>query len=180
MRYRGWGLRTGFHNKESEVTKKGTKTLALVSVLGAMLMLPPQPAGAQDNRAANMQIVRDAIQANKKLFIAQNMGLTVSEANAFWPVYDSYQKELGRLTDRSISLIENYANNYYGMSNETAVKLINEYLAIEGQRLMAMESYLPKFMKTLPAKKVARYYQLENKIRAIGSYDVARKIPLVK
>jgi len=32
----------------------------------------------------------------------------------------------------------------------------------------------------LPAKKVARYYQLENKIQAVGRYDLAEKIPLVK
>lgn len=159
---------------------KGTKTLALVAALAAMLMLPALPAGAQDKRTANMEIVREAIQANKKLFIAQNMGLTESEANAFWPVYDSYQKELGKLAVRSISLIEDYAKNYDTMSNETAVKLIHKYLAIEGLRVMHMESYLTKFMKTLPAKKVARYYQLENKIRAVRSYDAARKIPLVK
>jgi hypothetical protein len=35
-------------------------------------------------------------------------------------------------------------------------------------------------MKVLAAKRVARYYQLENKIHAVVSYDLARKIPLVK
>jgi len=32
----------------------------------------------------------------------------------------------------------------------------------------------------LPAKKVARYYQLENKIQAVIRYDLVDKIPLVK
>ena len=32
----------------------------------------------------------------------------------------------------------------------------------------------------LPAKKVARYMQIENKIRAIVKYDLASAVPLVQ
>jgi hypothetical protein len=35
-------------------------------------------------------------------------------------------------------------------------------------------------MKALPAKKAARYLQLEAKIRATQLYDVAEAIPLIK
>jgi hypothetical protein len=53
-------------------------------------------------------------------------------------------------------------------------------LAIEGERVTLMKSFLPKFRKVLPEKKVARYYQLENKIDAVVNYGLARQIPLVK
>jgi len=32
----------------------------------------------------------------------------------------------------------------------------------------------------LPEKKVARYYQLENKIQAVLTYELAKNIPLVE
>jgi len=32
----------------------------------------------------------------------------------------------------------------------------------------------------LPAKKVARLYQIENKMRALVNYELAKQIPLVK
>ena len=32
----------------------------------------------------------------------------------------------------------------------------------------------------LPAKKVVRYYQLENKIDAAGNYEIAKEIPIIK
>ena len=32
----------------------------------------------------------------------------------------------------------------------------------------------------LPVKKVARYLQIENKIRAVIKYDIAQGIPLVQ
>jgi hypothetical protein len=34
--------------------------------------------------------------------------------------------------------------------------------------------------KVLPAKKVARYLQIENKIRAVVKYDLAAVVPLVQ
>jgi len=138
------------------------------------------PALAQDKPVDTMQIVREKIQADKKLFIAQNMKLTEAEAKAFWPVYDRYQGDLAKLTDRNIKLIEDYVKNYEAMTDETAQKLLDEFLAIEGDRWKLRESYRPQFMKVLSAKRVARYYQLENKIHAVVSYDLARKIPLVK
>ncbi len=159
---------------------KGTKALALVAALAAILMLPALPAGAQDKQSANMEIVREAIQANKKLLIAQNMGLTESEANAFWPVYDRYQEALGKINERKAKLIADYAKEYQTLSDQKGQQLLEETLAIEEEMIKLKKSYLSKFNPVLPAKKVARYYQLENKIQALIGFDLANRIPLVK
>ena len=138
------------------------------------------PSMAQEKPADNMQLVREKIQTDKKLFIAQNMNLTESEAKVFWPVYEDYQKELDKLVDKTVKLIDNYAANFQTMTEEAAKELINGYLVIEGERVTLMKSFLPKFRKVLPEKKVARYYQLENKIDAVVNYGLAKQIPLVK
>ena len=39
---------------------------------------------------------------------------------------------------------------------------------------------MPKLEKALPAAKVARYVQIENKIRAAVRYELADAIPLVQ
>jgi len=127
-----------------------------------------------------MQIVRDALRAEKKLLISDNMGLTESEAKAFWPIYDEYQKALGSTNDRTLKLIQDYAKNYNTMTDEVAGKLLDEMVAIKGQQQKTREGFLARFKSALPPKKVARYYQIENKIEAVVNYDVARQIPLVK
>ncbi|HSF29152.1 MAG TPA: hypothetical protein VLK82_01575 [Candidatus Tectomicrobia bacterium] len=134
----------------------------------------------QDRPADTMQLVRDKIRADKKLLIAENLALTESEAKAFWPVYDRYQQELSTLNDRTITLIKNYASNYQTMSDQAAKRLVDESLAIEAARQKLRRAYLPKFRKVLRDKQVARYYQLENKIHAAVSYELAADIPLVK
>ncbi|MBW1608708.1 MAG: hypothetical protein JRJ74_11495 [Deltaproteobacteria bacterium] len=148
-------------------------------ILVAMLTVFIVPSMAQEKPADNMQLVREKIQTDKKLFIAENMNLMESEAKVFWPVYEDYQKELGKLVDKTVKLIDNYAANYQTMTEEAAKGLIDGYLAIETERVTFMKSFLPKFRKVLPEKKVARYYQLENKINAVVKYELAKLIPLV-
>ena len=58
--------------------------------------------------------------------------------------------------------------------------MVNEYLAIERDQLKQKELYFRTLSKALPAKKVARYLQLENKIRALVQYELAARVPLIK
>jgi hypothetical protein len=127
-----------------------------------VLFLFVVPVCAQDKPADTNQLVRDKIQADKKLFVAENMQLSEGEAKAFWPVYESYQKDQGKLVDRTKKLIEDYAKDYQTMTDATAKKLTDDMIAIENDRLKLRKDYLPKFRKVLSDKKVARYYQLEN------------------
>lgn len=137
-------------------------------------------AGAEDKPADNMDLVQEKIRTDKKLFIATNMELTESEAKTFWPVYEAYQAELKKLRDREINLIEKFAAAYETMSDDVAKNLLNDSLSISSDHQNLNQSFLPRFRKVLSDKKVARYYQLENKINAVVEYEFARSIPLVK
>ncbi|UCB51061.1 MAG: hypothetical protein JSW56_09485 [Deltaproteobacteria bacterium] len=145
-----------------------------------MTALGAAPVLAQDKPADNMQIVREKIRADKKLVVAETMGMTEAEAKAFWPVYEAYQKDLAKINDRTIKLVDDYAESYGAMSDQAAKKLMDEYMAIETERLTIRQSYLPRFREVLPEMKVLRYYQLENKIQAVVSYELAASIPLVR
>jgi len=155
-------------------------TIGITLFVGPALSQNTAPSGSGSTPANNMDIMRQKIQADKKAFIAQNMQLTQAEANAFWPVYDQLQKGLVGLGDRLAADVQEYAANYQSLSDATAKKLTEDYLAIQGDRVKLLQSYLPKFRAVLPEKKVARYYQLENKAYAIVLYDLMRQIPLVK
>ena len=137
-------------------------------------------APAQDKPADNMEIVKEKIRTDKKLFIATNMQLTEAEAKTFWPVYEAYQVELAKLREREGKLIKDFAANYETMSDDVAKKLLDDSLAIDSSHQKLRQSYLAKFRGVLPDKKVARYYQLESKINAVVEYELARNIPLVK
>ena len=149
-------------------------------VLLTAIMIVVVPALAQEKPADNMQIVLEKIRADKKLLVAENMQLTEAEAKAFWPVYDQYQDELFLLRKRTAKLIKDYVDAYGKMTNDAAKKLLDEYMTIETLGPKLRQAYLPKFRKALPEIKVARYYQIENKIQAAVMYELAAQIPLVE
>ena len=129
-----------------------------------------------------MQTLGDQIKADKRLIVATNMELTEEEAKGFWPVYDAYQKDLAAINKRIVNLIASYADDYSAktLTDEKAKKLIDEYVAIGKAEAGLQASYVPKLSKVIPLKKVARYLQIENKIRAIVKYELADAVPLVQ
>lgn len=160
--------------------KAKIKTRVMIALLGLGVLALAVPAFTQDKQADNMQIVREKLRADKKLLVSEAMKFTEAESKSFWPVYESYQKEISAVNDRALKLIQEYAKNYGSMTDEVAKKLVDDYLSLEGERLKIRQSHLPKFRKVLPDLKVARFYQLENKIQALINYDLAAGIPMVE
>jgi hypothetical protein len=159
-----------------KVKSRVTMILVILGVVMGMVV----SGIAQDKPADNMQIVLEKVRADKKLLVSENMQLTEAEAKAFWPVYDQYQDELFLLRTRTVKLINDFADAYEKMTNETAKKLMDEYITIETLGPKLRQTYLPKFRKVLPEVKVVRYYQIENKIQAVLMYELAKNIPLMK
>lgn len=135
---------------------------------------------AQDKPADQMEILREKARADKKLVVATTLALTEGEAKAFWPVYNAYQSDMITHYDKLLSLIDRFTQAYDTMTDQTATQLLNEYLALEAKHVALLKSYVPRFQRVLPARKVARLYQVENKMRALVNYDLAQQIPLVK
>jgi hypothetical protein len=148
--------------------------------LGSALACLVGVALAQDKSADNMDVLREQLRADKKAVVASVLELTEGEAKVFWPVYNAYQSDMVSHYDRVLKFVETYAKTYESMTNETAATLVKQFLAIERDHVAILTSYQPRFSKVLPAVKVAKLYQIENKARALVNYELARGIPLVK
>jgi len=153
------------------------KLLAIPVLILLVLTAIPSLAGEKTD---TMEALRNALKADKKAYIEQYMQLTQTEAKEFWPYYNTYQFDLQKINDRLIKLIDDYAKNYNNLSDEDATKMVDEYLAIEREQLKLKELYFRTLRKTLPVKKVARYLQMENKMRALVQYELAARVPLIK
>ena len=80
-----------------------------------------------------------------------------------------------------MALIAAYADNYDNLTDPTADKLRDRVReGIEQARASLKAKYLPKFKKVLPAKKVARFYQVENKLDILILAEMAEQIPLAR
>jgi len=105
--------------------------------------------------------------------------MTETEAAAFWPVYDAFQADLAKIQNSAIDLVTFYANNYRAMSDTAATRMLDQFLALERDRAALLQTYRPRFGAVLPPVKVGRYYQIENKVRAVLNYELAKGIPMM-
>ncbi len=157
------------------------KKIIILLLISALSISLPAFA-AQEPTQSDMQILLEKIRADKKLLVAANMELTEAEAQKFWPVYDEYQAELDKLNGRVADLIQAYAAEYNKntMTDDKARKMVTELISIDQAEAAIKKMFAPKLYKALPAIKVARYLQIENKIRAALRYELADAVPLVK
>jgi hypothetical protein len=149
-------------------------------VVATTLMLAWVGAAGAQQETGEVQSARADIHAARTKLVAANLPLTEEEGAKFWPLYNQYRGEVSKLNDRSLALIKDFAASYDSMSDEKASDLLKQQMAIDEDRLKLKKSYLGKFEKVLPQKKVARYYQIERKLDASVQYEAAKAIPLVK
>jgi hypothetical protein len=157
-------------------------TKYLVAILLTATVLATQSVRAEDKIAdvTDMQALRAAVRTDKKALVASTLKLTDAEAKKFWPLYDTYQRVLDLTGRQRAVIVESLVSLDKPLSDLYAKNLAAELIAADETELKARRKLQNRVMKVLPAKKAARYLQLESKIRAFQAYDIAANIPLVK
>jgi hypothetical protein len=154
----------------------------VAAILGISLLTGAFVASGQDSIADSMDILREKLKVDKKLLIDSNLALTQFEAEKFWPMYEDYQKELDRLNRRLEALIRRYAQAYRAgtLDDATARELLQQAIAIGKDEIALDEKYIKRLDGVIPTIEMARYIQMENKIRALFKYELSAQIPLVE
>lgn len=148
--------------------------------LAVLLAVAAVPRAEAQNARDTLEVLRSEVLADRKAVVAEAMGLTETESAAFWPVYDEYQTAVNSMRKRRMDIILDYAGAYPNVTDEKAGELLASHLALKKDWAEVEAKFVDKFKKVLPAKKVARYYQIENKIDAIINYELAAQIPMVR
>ena len=154
----------------------------LVVVGLVVAVASPVFAQAAKPSTTNMDILKDKLKADRKLLVAETVGLTDQEGTRFWPIYDAYQADLQAINGRLKSAIEGYAKDYSAntMTDAVASALTTEVIAIEEALVTLKKTCVAKLNGVIPATKIARFVQVENKIRAEINYELAGGIPFVR
>ena len=124
---------------------------------------------------------REMIREGRIELVRSELHFTDAEADDFWPLYTRYREETDAVQDRYAAMIKEYLRRYddADLTNEYADGLIDTFLAIKYELLDVQKKYLPEFRAVIPALKVARLFQLENKLNAEIDAQLALVVPLV-
>jgi len=147
------------------------------ALLALVLFSFAAAASANDQAAEG----RALIQAEREEIVRSELHMTDEEAAGFWPIYSAYREEHSEIMGRYGEMIAEYIRRYddADLTDEYADEMIETYFSVKNGLLEVQQEFLPKFRAVLPALKVARFYQLENKINVEIDAQIALAVPLV-
>ena len=156
--------------------------LAVVCVWAQSDPAPRTPDSKPDagNLRAFVELARSDLRTGKTLILAQNMSFTEEEGAEFWPLQREYQFELTKLNDTKLALIEQYAATYDAMTDKQARDLAKKSFDLEEKKTDLKRKYFKKIAKVIPAKKAARFFQIDNQLNMALDLQVAASLPLIK
>jgi hypothetical protein len=145
---------------------------------------PTEGSAAVADTAADMtaevELSRAAIQVRRQAIVTASMDLEPKEADAFWPLYREYRLAMMSVNDRFVRLLGDFLDREGKLTDDVATKMMEEYAAIERDRMGVRTTYVPRFRAVIPPRKVARFFQVEHKLDAVVEAELALLIPLAK
>jgi len=123
---------------------------------------------------------RAVMATDRKVLIRDALGLTREEDQNFWTPYREYTEDMDEVNKLRLKAITDYAANVDNFTDDIAKQVLNDYLKFEKDRSKVRNKHVKKFRTVIPEAKVARFYQIENKLDAIINFALAMQIPLIE
>ena len=127
----------------------------------------------------DVELLQADIEMVRKDIIENSVEMTAEESEAFWPVYDEFQRNLRVVRGRQAALLADYFVNYDTISDEKARDMLDELFSIKESDARVKKAYISKFMDVLPARKVVRLYQVDNRLDTALEFELTGDIPLM-
>jgi hypothetical protein len=150
------------------------------TLLAAAVLMGATGSVSAQTEADVISAVRAQVGANRQALVAENLGLTESESEAFWPVYREFHNERDQMMDRRVKMLTDFRDNFETLTDEQAKTMLSGYFDLQEDLLKLRKKFVKKFEKVLPQKTTLRYFQIENKLDTIIDYDLASVVPLAQ
>lgn len=166
--------------------RHGILSVALATSLGALTLPSIAPAAAPavvNEKFADLdpaiQMLREEAGQDRRDIVKANMLLTDSEAKTFWPLYDEYRAARVKIGDEKVRMITDFLANRDGMSETDAKTLTNRYFKNQKDVIACKQQFVAKMSKSLSARTVARFFQIDGKLDAVTDAILAARVPLI-
>ena len=151
---------------------------AAARVFAAALLCLTAGAATAQTVKETLDVTRQAVESQRRVLVSGALPLTDPEGDAFWPLYDAYEKERRPLDERANKLVADFLAGASSLTDAQAKAMVEEALGIDEGKLRVRRGYLGSMLKAIPPRKVARFFQIDNKLDAVVRADISRQIPL--
>ncbi len=126
----------------------------------------------------DIALLRKDLRAMKMQVIGQNMSLSDTEGEKFWPIYSHYVKDLQEVNNQKYALLKQYAETWATMSDQDALIYVRHWLEADGEAQALRLKYVPVVSQVLAGRKAATFFQLDRRLNMIIDLQLFSQIPL--
>ena len=140
----------------------GRKIIVVVLMLASMMLVSPQ-SSSQTRGKGGWQ---DKMKAERVAYLTDVMGITSSEAEKFWPVYNEMAAERKSSFEKAMRSFKTLNDAVKAGKPEAEISvLLNNYLKANAASRAVELKYVPRFNKILSVEKVAKLFVGEEEFR---------------
>jgi hypothetical protein len=138
------------------------------------------PARGVLDKDQQLALMRQDIQSIRKKLVGDNLDLTVTEAAKFWPVYEEYSTDFGKIDEDGSVIVKEYSESFGLVTDEQADNLIRRWLDTDIDAARLRQKYVPIIRAVLSGKKAATFFQLDRRISMMMDVQITSQIPLLQ
>ncbi|QCX00370.1 hypothetical protein FGM00_09685 [Aggregatimonas sangjinii] len=107
----------------------------------------------------------EKIKSLKVAFITEKLDLSSSEAEAFWPIYNDYEKKREALRQKERKEIKSKIKSADELSEKEAKDLLEKYISFEEEEEALDKTFLKKINTVISAKKTLLLLKTEDEFK---------------
>jgi hypothetical protein len=109
------------------------------------------------------------------------MKLSYAEADKFWPIYRSYEKDLATVGDRKLALIREFLTHHQAgtLTDQNSNEMAAQWLQNAQDRLDLWKKYHQQISDAVSPVRAAQFLQIENQMAIFVDLSIASEMPMV-
>ena len=152
------------------------RKLVVFVVLVVVAAVIPVNAQVSDQTILTYEVLTE----DYDVLVKEAMGLTDEQWRAFEPVFAEYNAVMHPVFEKRIALIKEYVKKKGVLTDAEATAAMDGILEIERDEWLVLRDFRKDFLEVIPAVKVLRFWQIENRMMLMLQANLAKDLPMAK
>jgi hypothetical protein len=145
-------------------------------VLFVVAAVVPVHAQVSDQTILTYQVLTE----DYDVLVKEAMALTDEQWKTFEPVFTEYKAAMHPVFEKRISLIKEYIQKKGVLTDAEATAAMDGILEIERDEWLILRDFRKDLLEVIPAVKVLRFWQIENRMMLMLLSSIAKDVPLAQ
>ena len=128
---------------------------------------------------AIIDMIRADLSSSKKGVVENVMQFSEADGKIFWPIYEKYQADYGKIGNEAAALIKEYVENVDTMTDSKAASLMTRNFDLRQRALAVRHKYYQMISKALTPIKGAKFMQLDSQLVGMLELQISSNLPFI-